>query len=768
MKTQCSLPSTGTFSKLWKNVPSFFPSLGKTSPVFSQVLEKSAFRLSPSTALVRLRSPQVRSGNPWKTSLSRAAAALILGAGLWLGAVFAADQALTLDELLKRQDLERLALQAKYQQPKATESTASEAFQKQQEACRAEKKNLAAKHAQELRAFQPTPDASTVDASTLDASTMDASRPPSTPSATAPVESGLTPEAELVAMKERALRLVREHHERLIDQNGLRNQKNTPEYHELLKHYEDSVAMVEQNFVRDGSPPPPKDAPPVTSMSDYYAGQRKLTELKLNDPLLRRDTSVKKGVQIVGQSAEKVGILVQKPDGSWAVDEGKLAVIDPELGQADKAFWGKVQKIKNGSSLVEAGVYKPEMSPGAREEVIREFNQKLHAAMPSLEEHLQQLLPHDSAAESAAVKFHLEKEPMIDAGRVAGWGIPAEKPAHSPVQANVGGGAPHNANNISVQQQHDMVELENYLQAHGVNNNKPRSGSAQAHVPGGKDPALVAAEKLYAENAERLKALQPQQLGSGHAAADQNLSGLFDINANVKELKSKYGPYASGISEELKKGRQSEAQIIADIKVGRLKPDAHDPAHVAGAGQSSGERPGLFDWDGKWKPQYLNEAILEAHAQGRSEAQIVADIKVGKIKLDPLVAEQSGQKNVANQSPSQSDSRSPVQVQGKDLPDYLQKGTPANKALNDVLQSAKNQRAQGIQAARAKAINQFQRDMLQQGRKPTDPEYIKAEQKLAGDLKQIGPGPEDQLLDAQLKNGRLGGQKSASVSKSSV
>ncbi len=139
MNTWCGRRTAGLLSKVRGNVPALSPRTGRGQAELTQSLEEHAPRAS----------------SPWKTYAGRIAAALLLGAGLWLGAARAADASLA--DLLKRHQVEEQQLQRKYQQLTSKLDANAQTYKDLLQEFRKEKTALRERHSKERWAFQPEP-----------------------------------------------------------------------------------------------------------------------------------------------------------------------------------------------------------------------------------------------------------------------------------------------------------------------------------------------------------------------------------------------------------------------------------------------------------------------------------------------------------------------------------------------------------------------------------------------------------------------------------
>ena len=397
-----------------------------------------------------------------------------------------------------------------------------------------------------------------------------------------PAQTGLLSQHELAVQKTRELAALAEHYERLIDQNELRSKTDSPEYQHLMSRYDQSVKLIDQNYVREGLKPP-EAGTRVTTMADHFANRQKMLEGKLHDPCLRGSATAQANAQLLGASAEAAGVMLPKANGSVAVDIGNGQGFDS--AEHDQAFWETVEKVRRGMSLEEAGVYPPGCPPNGRQFLTLEFNKKMLSAMVGTEQRLQQKLPPDPAAQAKFLKY--DNDNSVEFGnrwleaQLARPPTPASPPTVSAVReaahASAGSGAPRSPNDD-----------------------------------------LAQAQRLIAENERRLQALagQPQQPHPGPAATGER-AGLFDSHG---KLQSQYAGNEA-VLEALAAGR-SEAQILNDLKSGRLgaQPGTSAPAAPAQVSGSGGslhgsavelkpvegfEHPGLAVGRGSPSPDYL-------------------------------------------------------------------------------------------------------------------------------------------------------------------
>ncbi len=540
MKTQGRCRTAELSSNGWMSRPDFVQSFEKLSAVVFQGLEKQP--LFPSKG--------------WNSQCSRFTAVLLMGAGLWLGAALAADR-ISAEDLLQRQQDERAQLQAKYQRLIGNADKNSQSYMDLLNEFYRERTALEARHGVEVRALPPDPGVNAPEQKT-----------------------------ELAVQQQRELWALQDRYEDLINQNGLRGQPKSPAYQSLMERYQRSVAMIERNYAQEGLKQP-EAAPPVNSMTDHFAGRRAAMEVQVLDPWLGRESSARRTAQILAQSAEKVGILKPPAGGASDYSLGNLHTLDQYGDSGPAAFWEKVRKLRNGASLVEAGVYTPDMPPWQREEAIGNFNKQQMQALSFTGRKLESMLPPDTPAKVAFDRFRAERTPALDA--VIDAKFTFNRPGQS-VTAH-----PQPAAVVP-----EPVDIK------------------VSRTAGSGDAMLAEAQRLIAENERRLQPGQGQprhSMGSGQSAGQS--SGLFD----GAQLKPQYAGNEK-ILEALA-NRRPEAEILTDIKSGRMG----GPPVPTAAGESSG----LFD-GAKLKPQYAgNEKILEALAGGRSEAQILADIKSGRL-----------------------------------------------------------------------------------------------------------------------------------------
>jgi hypothetical protein len=637
--------------------------------------------------------------NPWKTAL-----ALLAVAGLWCGVACAETE----DEMLRRQHQEMQQLQAKYQEPASKLSSDSTAYRDLMQSFRKEKVDLIARQARERAQAVALPAAPVTE-------------PPS--------------QADLLAQKTRELVDLRDKYEKLIDQNGMRGQRDAPAFKSLMERYDRAVSMVEQTYAREGLKAPTA-APPVNSMADHYAGQQKLYEVQLNDPMLVRDTSAKQVARALAQSAEKAGILPSQPGGSL----GTLTGFQPGSDASVPAFWEKVRKLQKGASPLEAGVYTADMPPWAREQAVRQFNVEQARALQAVEKRLERVLPPDPAAKAALDQFRSKTAPTLHSGTKAFF---PEQPARTTPPP-----AP-----------------------------QPATTSAQNPPPVSNHEALNQAQRMLADLERQNQAFQAQQQsGTPQSPASQQMC-LRNTRGDILPEYTRDPKVFEAILEEVMKGR-SDAQILADLKAGKLgggkPPQGPGQPPVASAGEPRGggkgkPAPALLAGGpeqklpppGQPEPKLLPPGKPEPKLlpPGQPEQKLLPPGKAEPKLLPPgqpepklLTAGRPEPKLLPPGSPEPKllppgganqqvqNLQAPASKPAGALPSYLQKGTPENTELNNVLRRAREQQ---VQAARADAINKFQLDMLKRGLKPGDADYVKAEGQLAGELKQIGPGPDE-------------------------